>query len=183
MTSHELNDIYFDWMQQLVCDDEFIGDRSFYKLFRLMDETPYDYILPMDGNRAEDGADLRYRFGYELGIDPRIIASELDYQPCSILEMLVALVCRCEDHIMVDLEVGHQYGRWFWKILNNLGLDEMDDTAFDYEKAKDILENFLYRNYEPDGRGGPVYLPDCGEDLRCVDIWGQMMRYLSSIMA
>lgn len=182
MTSHELNDIYFDWMLQLVCDSELIGDRTYYKLFKLLYETEYYYILPMDGNRAEDGIDLRYRFGYELGVDSRIIASELDYRPCSVLEMLVALIVRCEEHIMVDLDIGTRYGRWFWYILENLGLAEMDDADFDYAESNYILQRFLDRKYGPHGEGGLVYLPDCREDLRQVDIWCQMMRYLSSTM-
>lgn len=181
MTSHELNDIYFDWMQQLVCDSEYTGDRPYFKLFRLLFETEFYYILPMDSNRAEDGIGLRYRFGYEQNIDPRIIASELDYRPCSVLEMIVALVVRCEEHIMVNLEVGNRFGRWFWNILHNLGLDYMDDDHFDYNTAHDILRDFLERHYGPHGEGGLVYLPDSRDDLRRVDIWYQMMRYLSSL--
>ena len=77
MTSHELNDIYFDWMQQLVCDFDYTVGRSYYKLLQVLHETEFYYSIPMDGNRAEDGVSLRYRFGYEQGIDSRIIAKNI----------------------------------------------------------------------------------------------------------
>lgn len=182
MTSHELNDIYFDWMLQLVCDGEHVNERDYYKLFSLMHGLDYIWSLPMDGNRAADGVSLRYRFGYEHGIDQRIIASELDYKPCSVLEMLIALVVRCEENIMVDLEVGNRFGRWFWMIMENLGLDEMTDDDFDFELAHYILCRMMARDYEPDGKYGPIYIPGCDDDLRSIDIWGQMMRYLSTII-
>lgn len=35
------------------------------KLLRHLHNIDFQYMLPMDGNRAEDGIDLRYRFGYE----------------------------------------------------------------------------------------------------------------------
>lgn len=182
MTSHELNDIYFDWLMQLVCEDERVDCRNYYKLFGLLHDTIFYSLVPMDENRADDGIELRYRFGYEKGIEARIIASELDYRPCSVLEMLVALVVRCEEHIAVDPEVGCRFGRWFWTIMSNLGLDSMTDLDFDWDTAHDILDRFLNREYGPHGEGGLVYLPDCKEDLRHADIWYQMMHYLSSMM-
>ena len=182
MTSHELNDIYFDWMQQLVCDFDYTGGRSYYKLLRHLHETEFYYSIPMDGNRAEDGVSLRYRFGYEQGIDSRIIASELDNKPCSVLEMLIALDVRCEEHIMVDPDEGNRYGRWFWTIMANMGLNEMDDLHFDRYEVRHILHRFLDRQYGRHGEQGLVYLPDCKEDLRHVDIWCQMMWYLSTMV-
>ena len=182
MTSHELNDIYFDWMRQLVCDFDYTVGRSYSKLLHALHEAEFYYSIPMDGNRAEDGISLRYRFGYEQGIDSRIIASRLDNKPCSVLEMLIALDVRCEEHIMVDPEEGNRYGRWFWTIMANMGLDEMDDLHFHYYAVDDIIHRFLDREYGSHGEDGLVYLPDCKEDLRHVDIWCQMMWYLSTMV-
>lgn len=180
MTSHELNDIYFDWLVQLVCEDENIDSQSYYKLFSLLHDTQFYSLVPMDENRENDGIELRYRFGYERGIQARIIASELDYCPCSVLEMLVALVVRCEEHITVNPEIGCRFGRWFWMIMDNLGLGGMTDDVYDWRKANQIVTRFLNREYGPHGEGGLVYLPDSTEDLRQKDIWYQMMHYLSA---
>ena len=64
MTRDELIDQYFDWMYQLVVDDRY-SNKSYRKLFSRLYDTEFTYTIPMDGNRAEDGIDLRYRFGRE----------------------------------------------------------------------------------------------------------------------
>lgn len=65
MTELELNNEYFEWMCQLVCDERYNRRLSYQKLLRHLHSIDFQYTLPMDGNRAEDGIDLRYRFGYE----------------------------------------------------------------------------------------------------------------------
>lgn len=60
MTRDELIDQYFDWMYQLVVDDRY-SNKSYRKLFARLYDTEFTYTIPMDGNRGEDGIDLRYR--------------------------------------------------------------------------------------------------------------------------
>ena len=76
---------YFDWMCQLVSDKQYIGDHSYSKLLSKLHNIPFTYTIDMDGNRAADGIDLRYRFGYERNYEDYIIASFLDDKPCSVL--------------------------------------------------------------------------------------------------
>ena len=104
MTRNELIDQYFDWMYQLVVDNRY--SKSYRKLFIRLHDTEFTYTIPMDGNRAEDGIDLRYRFGREHSYPDAVIASYLDDRPCSILEMMTALAIRCEEHIMDDPDNG-----------------------------------------------------------------------------
>lgn len=85
MTECELVSRYFDWMYRLVADDRY--PKSYRKLFSRLHDTEFTYTIPMDGNRAEDGIDLRYRFGRENAYPDAIVASLLDVVPCSILEM------------------------------------------------------------------------------------------------
>ena len=63
MTEIELNNEYFEWMCQLVCNERYSRRLSYQKLLRHLHNIDFQYMLPMDGNRAEDGIDLRYRFG------------------------------------------------------------------------------------------------------------------------
>ena len=65
MTELELNNLYFDWMCQLVCNEQYHRRLSFRKLLNHLHRIDFKYSHPMDCNRAEDGIDLRYRFGYE----------------------------------------------------------------------------------------------------------------------
>ena len=61
MTEIELNNEYFEWMCQLVCNERYSRRLSYQKLLRHLHNIDFQYMLPMDGNRAEDGIDLRYR--------------------------------------------------------------------------------------------------------------------------
>ena len=170
---------YFEWMIRLVCDGKYSGGRSWKKLFRLLHETEFIYILEMDGNRADDGADLRYRFAYESGYNERELDDAMENRPCSILEMMVALAQRCEEHITDDPDSGNRTGKWFFEMIESLGLKIMDDEHFDKIVSADILDCFMRREYRSDGRGGLVTVSDENIDMRSSEIWYQMMWYLN----
>lgn len=177
MTKDELNNAYFEWMYQLVCDER-DSEMSYRKLLYLLHDTDFNYTIPMDGNRAEDGTDLRYRFGYENAYDGPIIAAYLDDRPCSVLEMMVALAIRCEEHIMCDPDIGDRTGQWFWNMIDNLGLGDMDDEGFDKSYAERVIQKFLNREYKRNGEGGLFTVKHYRKDLRSVEIWYQMCWYL-----
>lgn len=177
MTKDELNNAYFEWMYQLVCDER-DSEMSYRKLLYLLHDTDFNYTIPMDGNRAEDGTDLRYRFGYENAYDGPIIATYLDDRPCSVLEMMVALAIRCEEHIMCDPDIGDRTGQWFWNMIDNLGLSDMDDEGFDKNYAERVIQKFLDREYKRNGEGGLFNVKHYRKDLRSVEIWYQMCWYL-----
>lgn len=178
MTESKLNALYFDWMCQRLCE---YHSENYYKLLRYLHDTEFRYLLPMDGNRAEDGIDLRYRFGREHSYDNPLIASYLDICPCSVLEMMVALAIRCEEQIMDDPGIGDRTGYWFWSMIGSLGLDSMNDDNFDLDYVDDVISKFLDREYKCNGDGGLFTVKDCRKDLRSVEIWYQMCWFLNSI--
>ena len=178
MTEIELNNEYFEWMCQLVCNERYSRRLSYQKLLRHLHNIDFQYMLPMDGNRAEDGIDLRYRFGYEKEYEGPMIASYLDNRPCSVLEMLIALAFRCEEHIMTDPDIGNRMGQWFWNMIVSLGLAAMDDGRFHEDRADYILDRFERRDYEYNGAGGLFTVNHPTEDMRWLDIWYQLMHYL-----
>lgn len=182
MVRDELNKRYFEWMYQLVCDNRYSRKTSYKKLLRHLHERSFEYTIALDGNRAEDGVDLRYRFGYECGIKDTLIATFLDDRPCSILEMMIALSIRCEEHIMEDNEIGDRTGQWFWNMIVSLGLGSMTDTRYDKDRVNDILDRFLDRKYERNGKGGLFTIEYCRKDMRQIEIWYQMNFYLNSIL-
>lgn len=179
MTKDELTDLYFDWIYQLVVDNRY--SKSYRKLFARLHSTEFTYTIPMDGNRAEDGIDLRYRFGREHSFPDAAIRSDLDDSSCSILEMMTALAIRCEEHIMDDPDIGNRTGQWFWSMLINLGLGSMDDSRFDRHFVDQVLERFLERDYEPNGKGG-LFTVNNGRDMRTTEIWYQMNYHLSELI-
>lgn len=182
MTNDELNNSYFEWMYRLISDERCPKRVTYHKLLRYLHDTDFAYTIPMDGNRAEDGIDLRYRFGYENSYEDRIIAACLDYRPCSILEMMVALAIRCEEHIMDDPDIGNRTGQWFWSMISNLGLKHMSDEKFDSEYVDSVISKFLNREYRRNGEGGLFKVENSRRDLRSAEIWYQMCWYLDDIM-
>ena len=174
-----LHERYFQWMCGLVMgDQQYSRNLSYEKLMRHLDARAFTWIIPMDEYRARHGVDLRYDFGYENHYPDRTIEHLLDIRECSILEMMVALARTCEERIMEDDTVGNRTGQWFWNMIKNLGLSYMTDERFDKDTAVRIIYDFMERRYQPNGKGGLFYIPDCKEDLTNVEIWTQLLWYL-----
>lgn len=172
----KLNNEYFEWMYGLVCNDEF--GLIHRKLLYFLHDTEFRHTLKQDSNRASDGIDFRYRFGYECGYSRAIIAEYLDTRPCSVLEMMISLAFRVEEQIMDDPDLGNRTGQWFWNMIVNLGLGCMTDSKFDIEYTSSVIELFLRREYESNGNGGLFTVTNTEYDMRSIEIWYQMMWYL-----
>lgn len=177
MTRERVADLYFVWMCQLICAKN--HDRH---LLAHLHEIDFSYTIPMDGNRAEDGVELRYRFGRSNGYDDVVIATYLDDRPCSVLEMMVALALRCEEHIMDDPEVGDQTARWFWTMIDSLGLINMTGSRYNERYVDATIDIFLNREYARNGEGGLFTVKNTTRDMRTVEIWYQLCCYLDEII-
>lgn len=176
----DIRDEYFEWLISKVVGSLNSRTTSFNKLFYQLHDTPFRYIILRDENRAKDGIDLRYRFVWENQY-PAEVEYELD-APCSVLEMMVALAIRCEESIMSDPDMGDRTHQWFRNMLVNLGLGSMSDDRFNRVYVEMVINRFLDRQYEADGRGGlfTVRHSDC--DLREVEIAYQLYWYLDELV-
>lgn len=182
MTQRQIENDYFEWMHDLVCGDIYKKDNSYRMLLEYLHDVEFTYSIRKDSNRARDGVDLRFRFADEYF--PEFTYDEIEDMlpgPCSVLEMMVALAIRCEETIMDDPGYGNRMAQWFWKMIVSLGLGAMTDRRFDISHVENVVERFLTREYEPDGRGGLFRIRDCERDLRDVEIWIIMLWYLDSI--
>lgn len=177
MTRSELNQEYIDWMYQLVNSDRLHRSTSRWKLVKHLHRIVFAYSMPMDGDRAEDGINLRYRFGYENSYDDTMIAKYLDDRPCSVLEMMIALAIRCEEQIQ-DLDIGDRTGRWFWSMVASLGLD----GPYDPYLVDTRIERFMDREYSYNGEGGLFTVKHPRRDMRTVELWWQMCWYINTIL-
>lgn len=181
MTRDAVINYYFEWLSDLVCDQRYSEQISYRKLLMRLHDTEFRWSIPKDENRAEDGLDLRWRFANVYDIPFDLVEDAID-EPCSVLEMMIALSIRCEETIMDDPTIGDRTDQWFWGMIVNLGLDSMVDTRFDKQFVDDILERFLDREYERDGRGGLFTIKHCKYDLRKAEIWHQLSWYLGTIV-
>ena len=180
----KLNNEYFNWMCDIVCSDRFAKDISYRKLLMCLHSINFRYSIRRDSNRADDGISLRYRFALSANYDETLDKDIYHYitGPCSILEMILALAIRCEESIMDNTAFGNRTGQWFWGMITNLGLGSMTDDQFDKLYVEEIIERFIDREYEPNGKGGLFTIRNCDRDLRDVEIWFQLCYYLDNIM-
>lgn len=186
MSNTELKERYFDWLCFQVGDCYPHAGYTYHKLLRLLFEIEFTFIMPMDKDRAYDGVDLRFDFGYAISEsdsmhirneDAQDVFRSMGDDPCSVLEMMVALAIKCES-FMSDDDIGDRIGQWFWDMIVNLGLQSMDDSNYNERYIRRIVDRFLRRQYESNGKGGLFYIDKCYYDLKHSEIWYQMMWYL-----
>lgn len=160
---------YISWLMDIAnCGKEYS------RLFNLMLDRDFCPYIGNDDNRAEDGLDLRYEFEEEFGV-----VRELVGRPCSELEMFLALAKRCERDLMADYCADDQTEKWFWSMLNSVGIGRCVNKGFNTTYCERILDRFENRNYNSDGSNGGPFVVECPrEDLRNVEIWYQMLWFL-----
>lgn len=130
----------------------------------------FRWSIPNDDNRMEDGKELRQEFLYEYEVDQKWMD-----EPCTVLEMLVALARR------VAFEDSGEPDEWFWKLMDNLGLEQYTDEVYNYvvaDEVNEVLDIFLDRRYEYNGYGGLFPLDHTDADQTEIEIWYQMSSYL-----
>lgn len=173
---------YYEWLVSLIHANKYPEEYGYDKLLRHLHDIDFRYILERDQSRAEDGEYLRYRYAISEGYeDSYEEIMDILHGPCSVLELMIALAIRCEGD-MDDALFGNRTGQWFWNMVVNLGLGTMSDQRYDRQKVVEIIDRFLDREYEPDGRGGLFTLKDCNYDLRKIEIWYQMCWYLDELI-
>ncbi len=172
-----LSNRYNDWLRGLVVKN---SGPSYHILFDLAWTTIYEFHIPNDDNRAEDGLKLRERFELESSL--RLP----DLGECRMLEFLIALAIRLNESVY-DHNNPDQTSYWFWQLIKNLQLDEYDDNypfgdvfseiPFYIERVFVRLNERLYAS---NGGGGGLFpLEEPMADQRHVEVWYQMMAYLT----
>lgn len=149
---------YFYWLVSLID----IG-HGYYDLLEALSLQEFYEIVPNDCNREIDGLELRDEFSdFEIN-------SEI---PCTFLEMMVGLSRRLNINSMTEVDTFNPVGVWFWKLVENMELYECRDVP---RSIKRVVE----RKYSEDGYGGLFPLNNPINDQRDVEIWYQMMAWLS----
>ena len=168
------NTRYFQWLTSLIRDRDY---SDYTKLLRLLfeEEFRWDYAIPTDSARADDGIDLRLLY-FSDRYDPNVDADE----PCNVLEMLVALALRIERDITGEPGFDHPE-IWFWQFISNLDLLSETDDDFDENYVINTLGNWMARKFRPDGYGGIFPLKHPPTDQRHAAIWDQMSAYINEV--
>lgn len=175
MTSEQnLDSRYLDWLYSQVAPNATSGNpaRSYWLLLEQLHNLEFDWSVPNDDNRLEDGKDLREEF---LAVSGAKRDQKWMGQSCSLLEVLIALSRRAE------FESAKDSYTWFWQMIDNIGLRDYTDNAYDdwvRDEVDQVINCVVHRDYSSDGTGGlfPLRHPDC--DQREVELWYQMSSYL-----
>lgn len=167
---------YFDWLCEQVYIDGRYTDESYWKLAKILFNTPFEFSLAMDGNRELDALDLRDHYQ----------GDDIFSEEATVLEVLIALAKRIEN-LLDELDGEDRSIMYFWEMINNLRLDRYSDNLFRmYPDKHDIyfyqiktqLHRWLNRDINYDGSGGLFPLRDPKRDQRDVDIWYQASAYM-----
>jgi hypothetical protein len=171
MMANGLEQQYFEWLcGKVSIEYGKVTQRTYEGLLGQLHSKEFIWTVPNDDNRQGDCKDLRDEFRYQYNIGDTLL-SEL---PCSILEVIVSLSERLE---FID---GREGPLWAWTLIENLQLHKMFDPLSTRKQAiiDDILDTFIWRNYEKDGTGGLFPLAYPAEDQTKVELWYQMAAYL-----
>lgn len=137
---------------------------TYSKLLRYLYDKTFIWTIHLDKNRAADGLSIRARY-----FDDDILR-----KPCSILEMMIGLADRMENHILWDPTKGDRTSQWFWTMISSMGLSKYRDDAYDEMAVDDIVTGMLMRDYDEYGHGALFTVNDPPEDMRTTEIWYQM---------
>lgn len=162
-----LEDSYFRWLCAKVISPH---NRNYQDLLRILYSTEFIWLIAGDRNREEDGLELRDYF-----ISETYLENEPDWftQPCSVLEVLISFAQRA------SFQTDEPVRDWFMEFLTNLGLNEFRRVSrSDILIIEGILNTFIWRTYEPSGRGGLFPLREPKNDQRKIEIWYQFCEYL-----
>lgn len=153
---------------------------DYHILFDILYDTEFSWILPEDEHRASAGRYLRESFEAETGLACK---DEWTDWPCSFLEMLVALAYDMEG-ILYNPAEGDSTYIWFWEIMENLDLADLDDRTMigspqrTYRHVNSVCYQVCNRTFDRNGWGGLFPLRAPVEDQREVEIWFQMQSYI-----
>lgn len=169
----ELKGLYFEWLRDFVIDVYSDGQTYDDLLWHLL-RKDYRFTIWLDETRGKDGLHLRKDFLEEYsGFDDYIIDEFLN-EPCSVLEMMIALSIRIHNEKFEeeDQEI-YTICVIFWEMIDNLGLKYQADRCYHPEYVEMIMETFLNHEYSYDGTGGLFKVIDPPVEVYDIDIWRQ----------
>lgn len=168
-----LEENYFKWLcAKIMYVPNPTPSLTHWKLLRILHSTEFVWLLSGDDNRAADGIDLRNDFMFESR-SPIPRSDVRSFAPCSVFEMLIAFSKRAE--FMTDVRANI----WFWEFLTNLDLIRFTDAEdIDPADTEEILDKFIWRTYDRNGRGGIFPIANTRSDQRDIELWYQFCDYL-----
>lgn len=164
---------YRIWIQDQILK---FNNRNYSLLMNKLHNIPFAWVMDRDRNRAGDGLSMvrRHFPGYGR------FSVSLRKRHCSVLEMLTAIAMRM-DNEWVGTPGKNRSGEFFWELIKNLKLNEFDNYSFGMRvnDVEQIVDDWMYRRIGYKGEGGIFPLDYASRDQRDIEIWSQMMEYIT----
>lgn len=177
MTSHSAQ--YWQWLSSIIGQNDKSIQTHSYVLGLLYSEL-FCAFCEDDHSRMQDALDLRESFCRDNPNERLYFPTfSANMGPVNVLEVLIALCIRVENDIACDPRCEPNPGKWFWIMIENLGLLDYSDDRYDDEIAQEIVGQFLERHYMPDGRGGIFIFKNPAVDARELSLWEQLCTYIN----
>ena len=177
------DEAYFEWLKSMVIDERFSRNKriSYDKFLKMLWDIPYTPLLGNDIDREIEGLCLRNEYANEFDLWFELGTGDVDiWGPCRVLEMLIGLSRRMYD-IMYGSNTDNSIDRWFWAMIENVGLIDSTDGYFekhprDVEITKCVIEEIVGGVNRGKGLypGGWFYVKNWDR----IELWYQMNRYL-----
>lgn len=172
-----MEELWDDYLQYLLWACGLQKQTRYSELFMFLHNVEFTYLLRRDQNREEDGLYLREDF-----IPPEEYSENnlnmFGAHWCSVLEVLIALALRVDREYIGDPSEPHPE-RFLMEMLKNLGLTRFQDGRFVQSGAAKVLQRWMDRVFERDGRGSPFPVKHDPRDQRRLEISDQMISYIN----
>lgn len=169
--SQPLDESYFQWLcDQVGALEAKDPSRTYWRLLKLLFTKEFVWVVANDGNRIEDGKELRYEFVDQSGLND--VDQHWMQLGCSMLELMIGLSRR------LAFEAEGEPRDWFWTLAWNAGLVSHNDSHCNDRMVGDILDRIIWRTYHSNGRGGFFPLQRPPHDQRKVELWYQLNAYI-----
>ena len=145
------------------------------ELLEILYNTEFVWSIENDANRASKGLNLRYEY------DKNWDYGEI---PCSVLEMLIALARDWEHEITYDFKKGDRTAKWFWVMLENLGVfhtNYLSSYQISGNYTSFVNQKLVYwmgREFDEHGVGSPFPIKNIPDNQKKVEIWMQLQNYV-----
>lgn len=172
-----MEELWDDYLEFLIWRCQIQKLTRFGRLFEILHHVDFEWELERDENRESDGVDLRDEYDIPDGFDEK--TEEAFYaRRCSVLEMLIGLAIRVDDEFIGDPAEEHPE-IFFMEMIENLGLDKFKGNRYTESDVIKIVNRWMHRDFERNGRGSPFPVKKSRRDQRKLEIWDQMNTYIS----
>lgn len=172
-----MNELWDDYLEYLIWRGNLERFTKFSRLFEILHNIEFRYVMERDENREADGMNLRDDYTIPDDYSIEQVGTFMDRR-VSVLEVLIALAIRVDDDYIGDPNEEHPEV-FFMEMLENLGLSAFKWKQYNENNVRKIVNVWLDREFARNGVGSPFPLYNSRRDQRTLEIWDQMKAYIN----